>query len=146
MWTALGVVNFLCACVTQWLCTVYRDENVITYRGTEMEKLWGVLSFNSLVLFGCSWLDLRVSLLCCPSSLLPLNQCLLERGGRRIKSNYSIIYILKILKLHCTVRFIAIDKRNLYSIVQFSTFFFFLIENCTILNLYYNYPIYYKIK
>ena len=55
--------------------------------------------------------------------VLVLDQCLLEREWRRIKSNYSIIYILKFLKLHCTVRFIAINKRNLYSIVQFSTFF-----------------------
>ena len=78
MWIALGVVNFLCACVTQWLCTVYRDENVITYRGTKMEKLWGVLSFNSLVLFGCSvectWHPLHSSTHISQSSFISLFQ------------------------------------------------------------------------
>ena len=125
VWTVLGVLNFLCACdsvivysLQRWGCNhIQRNRNREIMRG---------LSFHSLVLFGyCSWLDLWVSLLCCPPSLLPLNQCVLERECRGIKSNYSIIYILKILKLHCTLRFIAIDKRNLHSIVQFSTFSFY---------------------
>lgn len=118
---AFCIWNFLQGCVNSTWCrefSVCVCDSVIVYslqrwgcnhiqRNRNGESMRG-LSFNSLVLYGCcSWLDLRFSLLCCPSSLVPLNRCLLEREWRRIKSNYSIIYIyiLKILKitLHCKI-------------------------------------------